>query len=293
MNILVTGGSGQLGTCLKDEVNSAPRTNTWYFADRSMVDITDINSVRSYVIENKIDVIVNCAAYTNVEKAEEEYDLALSINCYAVKNLTQICREYNMYLIHISTDFVFDGNHYKPYYTIDDCNPINAYGKTKYYGECEALEYEKSIIIRTSWLYSEYGKNFYRTMTNRIKDRKETRVVMDQIGSPTYARDLAEFIIFMVEEQDNDNLSAHTGIYHFTNNGCCSWYDFAAAIEFLYLNSNSDYIKPCSSKEYPSKALRPFYSVLNKRDLYEFPYEPRHWLVALKDCIINDFLKHH
>ena len=202
VNILVTGSNGQLGTCIKDEVANGNSKNIWHFADRSIVDITDIESIRKFVIDNNIKVIVNCAAYTNVDKAEEDYDTALEINYGGVCKLTSVCREFDIYLIHISTDYVFNGRSHRPYKTSSECDPIGSYGTTKWLGECYALEYEKAIVIRTSWLYSEYGKNFYRTMINRIIEKKETRVVCDQIGSPTYARDLAEFIIFLIEEQD-------------------------------------------------------------------------------------------
>jgi dTDP-4-dehydrorhamnose reductase len=289
VNILVTGSNGQLGTCIKDEVANGNSKNIWHFTDRSIVDITDIESIRKFVIDNNIKVIVNCAAYTNVDKAEEDYDTALEINYGGVCKLTSVCREFGIYLIHISTDYVFNGTRHLPYLTSSECKPLGCYGTTKWMGENEALEYEKAIIIRTSWLYSEYGKNFYRTMINRIIDKKETKVVCDQIGSPTYARDLAEFIIFLIEEQDEEDIEAHTGLYHFTNNGCCSWYDFAASIEQLWWSKGrNDFIKPCKTSEYPTKAERPPYSVLDKTDLYEFPYEPRHWLAALRLCMMND-----
>lgn len=289
VNILVTGSNGQLGTCIKDEVANGNSKNIWHFADRSIVDITDIESIRKFVIDNNIKVIVNCAAYTNVDKAEEDYDTALEINYGGVCKLTSVCREFDIYLIHISTDYVFNGRSHRPYKTSSECDPIGSYGTTKWLGECYALEYEKAIVIRTSWLYSEYGKNFYRTMINRIIERKETNVVCDQVGSPTYARDLAEFIIFLIEEQDEEDIEAHTGLYHFTNNGCCSWYDFAASIEQLWWSKGrNDFIQPCKTSEYPTKAERPPYSVLDKTDLYEFPYEPRHWLAALRICMMND-----
>ena len=249
----------------------------------------NIDIVEKVLTEYKPDIVVHCAAYTNVDKAEEDYDTALEINYGGVCKLTAVCQEFDIYLIHISTDYVFNGRSHRPYTTISECDPIGSYGTTKWLGECYALEYEKAIVIRTSWLYSEYGKNFYRTMINRIIERKETNVVCDQVGTPTYARDLAEFIIFLIEEQDEEDIEAHTGLYHFTNNGCCSWYDFAASIEQLWwTKGRNDYIKPCKTSEYPTKAERPPYSVLDKTYLYEFPYEPRHWMAALRECMMND-----
>ena len=295
MNVLVTGGNGQLGQCIKSvdsqklcDENDYNKSPKYFFTNRQEVDITNQDSIETFVKEHNIDVIVNCAAYTNVEKAEDDYDTALSINYDGVHNLVNVCRKYNIYLIHISTDYVFDGKQNRPYreYTSAECNPLNNYGKTKLLGENVALEYEKSMVIRTSWLYSEYGKNFYRTMLNRVKNKQETRVVCDQVGTPTYARDLAEFLCMIIEENE---LEDHNGLFHFSNYGCCSWYDFAATIETLFnSNEENEYIFPCSSNEYKCKAERPLYTVLNKEGLLEFPYEPRHWYAALIDCMLND-----
>jgi dTDP-4-dehydrorhamnose reductase len=294
MNILITGADGQLGRCILTVYRNAyyqNSKNNYHFVGRESVDITNKDSIEKWVKDYNIDIIVNCAAYTNVEKAEDDKDTAMAINFHAVKNLVDVCKNHDVFLIHISTDFVFDGQTNKPYSTISECKPLNVYGLSKYFGENSVLEYDKGMVIRTSWLYSEFGNNFYRTMLNRIINKQKTRVVCDQVGSPTYARDLAEFIIFLIEEQDEEDIEAHTGLYHFTNNGCCSWYDFAAAIEFLWQEGvkKDVYIEPCRASEYPCKAQRPYYSVLTKYELLEFPYEPRHWLTALKECMMNDY----
>lgn len=293
MNVLVTGGDGQLGQCIRSvdsqkvcDENGYNESPKYFFANRQDVDITDIDSIENFVKEHNIDVIVNCAAYTNVEKTEEDYDTALEVNYGGVCKLVSVCKKYDIYLIHISTDYVFNGRRHIPYKESAECDPVNKYGTTKWLGECEALEYDKSIVIRTSWLYSEYGKNFYRTMLDRIKNKQETSVVCDQVGTPTYARDLAEFLCMIIEENE---LEDHTGLFHFSNYGCCSWYDFAATIETLWdSKERNQYILPCSSNEYRCKAERPFYTVLNKEGLLEFPYEPRHWYAALIDCMLND-----
>lgn len=287
MNILVTGSGGQLGTCLKDEVNSTPRTNTWHFADRSVVDITDINSIRSYVVENKIDVIVNCAAYTNVENAEtnEGSVFADKVNFFGPRKMADICKKYDITLIHISTDFVFGGEKNKPYNEDDEISPLNVYGLTKARAETIAHFNQNTIIIRTSWLYSEYGNNFFKTMLKRVNKGLDTKVINDQIGTPTYARDLAEFIIYLVEKTD---LKTYSGTYHFSNDGECSWYDFAYMIEMLTTGCNK-YIKPCATEDFPCKAVRPKYSVLSKDKIIEvFGYKPRLWTDALFKCIENN-----
>lgn len=295
MKVLITGGNGQLGTCIIDEIRlrfaegiKPPKENSknnYYFSDIDLLDITNKDDVEKYVIENGIDVIVNCAAYTNVDKAEEmeEYDKVNNINVVGVRNLAEVCDERDLFLIQISTDFVFDGDSNKPYNEGDICNPINAYGRSKYYGENEAYWCDNHMIIRTAWLYSEFGKNFFKTMFNRVNDGLETKVVSDQIGTPTYARDLARFIIHVLEY---DNPYNHIGTYHFTNLGSCSWYDFAASIE-KFTTSKIEYIKPCLTKDYKTMAERPKYSVLGKERLNEFDFNQRHWMEALCECIDN------
>lgn len=288
MNILITGAKGQLGQCIKSEVEKNDEKNNYFFVGKNDVDIFSVSSIRTFVKENLIDIIINCAAYTGVDKAEDfnESTMAYNINVIGVDNLVTVCKEEDIYLVHISTDFVFDGNNNFPYKEDAECNPLCVYGRTKYFGEKKIMGYDKGIIIRTSWLYSEYGSNFYKTMRNRIIDEKYTTVVSDQIGTPTYARDLANFIIFMI---NTEKIKECKGIYHFSNDGCCSWYDFAVAIEVSYCDYASDkIIKPCKTGEYPSKAMRPKYSVLGKDKIKEIGFQTRHWLTALLDCISKD-----
>lgn len=289
MNILITGAKGQLGQCIQSEIERYNVRNNYFFEGSDKVNILSISDIRNYVKENSIDIIINCAAYTAVDKAEEDIEsttAAHNVNVNGVNNLTLVCKEYNIYLIHISTDFVFDGESNIPYNEESECNPLSVYGKTKRNGEKIVLEYDKGIIIRTSWLYSEYGSNFYKTMKNRILDKKSTTVVSDQIGTPTYARDLARFLIYIINTEKIKNCK---GVYHFSNNGCCSWYDFASSIETMYCNYASDiYITPCKTKEYPCKAVRPKYSVLGKDRLKELNFIPRHWITALKDCMSEE-----
>lgn len=294
MKVLVLGGNGQLGQCIK----SISKNTDFIFVDIDEVDITSYENIDNYIKqypEGTIYTIVNCAAYTNVDESEDNYEKAHAINTLGVKNVVDICKKYDIRLIHISTDFVFNGKSNTPYSEDSDCNPINVYGETKYLGEKYVLEYEKAIVIRTSWLYSEYCKNFYLTIKNRILSGIGTTVVNDQIGTPTYAKDLAKFIVNIIDEGIYVNFK---GIYHFSNEGCCSWYDFAKAIELLInqkLNKNSylyeineEYIKPCKTEEYPTKAQRPVYSVLSKEKLKSHNIFPKHWLISLSECIKND-----
>ena len=290
--ILVTGGKGQLGTSLIEEIRhihsyggSINETeNEYFFEEYDVVDITDKKSIENYIAEYGIDIIVNCAAYTNVERAEGDgKENAHLINFKGVKNLAEVCQERDLHLIQISTDFVFNGENNIPYDENYACAPINVYGWTKYFGENEAHCCDNFTIIRTAWLYSEYGNNFFKTMLNRIRNKENTNVVSDQIGTPTYAKDLARFIIHIIEKED---LSECKGIYHFTNQGCASWYDFAAAIEKL-VTTKIEYIKPCLTKDYKTLAERPKYSVLGKERLNQFDFEQRHWMDALSECINN------
>ena len=293
MNILVTGAKGQLGQCIQSEIEKYGIRNNYFFEGSDTVNILSVSDIRNYVIKNSIDIIINCAAYTAVDKAEGDDNsnvepiTAYNINVIGVDNLVEVCKDYNIYLIHISTDFVFDGRSNSPYNEYDECNPLCVYGSTKRSGERIVLGYDKGIVVRTSWLYSEFGKNFYKTMKSRILEEKPTIVVSDQIGTPTYARDLAKFLIFII---NTDKIKDCKGVYHFSNSGCCSWYDFAAAIEIMFSQYCSDkYITPCKTEEYPCKAVRPKYSVLGKDRLKEINFTPRHWMTALKDCMLEEY----
>lgn len=279
-NILVTGANGQLGSELQkigftvlDEV---------FYTDIAELDITDYNAVESFIKEKEIDTIINCAAYTAVDKAEEEPELAAKINTQAVANLAKAAAKEDCLLIHISTDYVFDGTAAEPYTEKDKPCPVSVYGKTKLAGE-EAIFQSRCfyIIIRTAWLYSEYGNNFFKTIMRLATERPEINVVNDQIGTPTYAEDLARAIVKIME---NDERVEYEGIYHFSNGGVCSWFDFAT--EIVKRSGLDCKVHPVSTAEYPTRTRRPAYSVLDKTKIKRiFAVEVPDWQEALGRCI--------
>ncbi len=277
MNILVTGCNGQLGTEVKNRANGG----NYFFTDVQELDITNEEAVDAFVSEKKINVIVNCAAYTNVDKAESDRDMAMKINCEAVRILGSVAKKYSATVIHISTDYVFDGRGFEPYKPSDTTKPQSVYGATKLAGEI-ALKATKcnAIIFRTAWLYSPYGKNFVKTMINLTRDKDELKVVVDQVGSPTYAGDLAELIVKIISE----NMLDKVGTYHFSNQGVCSWYDFTIAIRDIAGQQCN--VRPCSSEEFPSPVKRPHYSVLDKSLTEEtFNYRIPYWRDSLTECM--------
>ncbi|MGP1992279.1 dTDP-4-dehydrorhamnose reductase [Zobellia laminariae] len=281
MNILITGGNGQLGSELK-ELSDEYSDFTFFFTDVKNLDITNEKEVRKFVIENHIKVILNCAAYTAVDKAEEEKDLANLVNSEAVKIIAQIAKEQNSRLIHISTDYIFDGQGFSPYTVNNLANPVNHYGESKWEGEKAllAINPPNSLIIRTSWVYSSYGNNFVKTMIRLGAERSELNVIDDQIGSPTYAKDLARFLLEKALSYEFKNV----GIYHYTNEGVCSWYDFAT--EIMNLANLKCKINPIPSSAYPTLAKRPFYSVLDKKELKsDFGVTIPYWKESLFNCI--------
>lgn len=288
LNILVTGSKGQLGTSLKRSVSrSASESNDNYiFTDVEELDITDRNAVMKFIKDNDIDVTVNCAAYTNVDKAEEEPELAELLNAKAVRNLADGMRENNGFLIHVSTDYVF-GGHGKntPLTETEPAAPTGIYGLTKLHGEEEIkASGVKSIILRTSWLYSETGKNFVKTILSLTSEKPELKVVFDQCGTPTYAGDLADAIFDILE---NRKMESNQGIYHYSNEGVCSWFDFAKVIAEMASHKDCD-IRPCHSDEFPSKVKRPSYSVLDKTKFKEtFGLRIPYWTDSLRKCISN------
>ena len=258
-NILVTGGNGQLGSELKEIAPNFP-DYSFLFTVVKDLDITNHNAVAAFIESNNFNVIINCAAYTAVDKAESEPEISNSINHLAVANFAQIAKDNNIKLIHISTDYVFDGANYKPYVETDVPNPQSVYGKTKLDGELamQKINPANSIIIRTSWVYSKFGNNFVKTMLRLVESRDEISVVADQIGSPTNAADLAEAILTILPKISNKTIE----IFHYSNEGVCSWYDFAKAI--FEIKEISIKVKPIKSEKYPTPADRPFYSFLNK-----------------------------
>lgn len=282
MNILVTGANGQLGNEMR--IVSRGSKDQYIFTDVAELDITDATAVEKMVIDNKVEVIINCAAYTNVDKAEDDYDLAELLNATAVKNLATAIKQNDGTLIHISTDYVFGGTkNNTPCGEDEPANPTGVYGVTKLHGE-QAIEDVgcKHLIIRTAWLYSEFGKNFVKTMLNLTATKPSLNVVFDQVGSPTYAYDLAQAIFTIVE---NRKYEGKDGIYHYSNEGVCSWYDFTKMIAEYAGHTVCD-IQPCHSNEFPSKVVRPFYSVLDKTKIKNtFDIRIPYWTDSLKQCL--------
>ena len=279
MKILVTGANGQLGTELK-KILEATMPSVAIYTDVDELDLTTAKAVESFVVNNDISHIVNCAAYTAVDRAEEEKSLCAQINIDAVKNLALAADANGAKVIHISTDYVFDGTNHRPYRESDKVNPISQYGTTKRKGETVLLALSpEAIIIRTAWLYSAHGNNFVKTMLRLAEKNDEIKVVCDQIGTPTYARDLAAAIVTV--------LRSHQwipGIYHFTDEGAASWYDFAKAI--FRLAGKQVKVKPILTEDYPTPASRPAYSILD-RSLIKATYGVTipHWEEALADCM--------
>lgn len=282
MRILVTGGEGQLGRCIADEVKDSP--NEYIFTDVDDFDITDPEAVELMVRCNDFQVIVNCAAFTDVNRAESQEDIAELINATAVGYLALAAKKYDVLFIQISTDYVFGGNLNNIPCTENQCpNPTGAYGRTKLHGEL-AIEQAgcRHIILRTSWLYSEYGKNFVKTMLSLTESKNELKVVFDQTGTPTYARDLAKAIVNIIDKGLYDG---NDGIYHYSNEGVCSWYDFTKMIAAMSGHTACN-ILPCHSDEFPSPVERPAYSVLDKTKFKEiFGFGVPYWTDSLQKCI--------
>ena len=284
-NILVTGANGQLGSEIRELIQHSTFNTqhyNFYFTDKATLDITNREAIEKFCIENNIKIIINCAAYTAVDKAEEEVELADKINHLAVKYLSEISKAKNISLIHISTDYVFDGTNYKPYVETDITNPNGVYGKTKLDGEkaMQGINPKNSIIIRTSWIYSSFGANFVKTMLRLGKEKESLGVIFDQVGAPTYAKDLAETILEILPNIDNDRVE----VYNYSNEGVLSWYDFAK--EIMRMAKLDCTINPIESKEYPTPAKRPHYSLLNKAKIKdEFNIRIPYWKDSLDECL--------
>ena len=278
MKVLVTGSKGQLGRSIQD-LHPAD----FIYTDIEELDITDIRAVRELVAREKVEAIVNCAAYTNVEAAEDNYELAELLNAKAVENLATVMKEAGGLLVHISTDYVFGKEPYNtPCREDQKGTPTGVYGLTKLHGEEAILRSGvRYVIIRTAWLYSEYGKNFVKTMLDLTATRPSLKVVFDQVGTPTYAHDLAKVIVEIAGQAGNDVC----GVYNYSNEGVCSWYDFAKAIAEYSGHTSCD-IQPCHSGEFPSKVHRPAYSVLDKTLIKEtFGLQIPYWTDSLKACL--------
>lgn len=284
MNILITGANGQLGNCMRKAAEDSK--DNYIFTDVAELDITDAEAVAKAVRDNDIKVIVNCAAYTNVDKAESDRDFAELLNATAVRNLADAVKANDGTLIHISTDYVFGGSlGNTPRTEEEPVNPTGVYGETKLNGERQIKESgAKALIIRTAWLYSEYGKNFVKTMLGLTSSKPELKVVFDQVGTPTYAQDLADTIFYIVE---NRKFDGNEGVYHYSNEGVCSWYDFTRMIADIAGNDGCD-IQPCHSDEFPSPVTRPSYSVLDKTKIKDtFGIRVPYWTDSLRKCIQN------
>jgi dTDP-4-dehydrorhamnose reductase len=283
--ILVTGSTGQLGRSIQSIASDYPDYE-FVFTDRQQLDLSKQSSLIEFFECNTFDIIINCAAYTAVDNAEKEPELANQINHLSVRQLANMAKQQNFKLIHISTDYVFNGKQHRPYLETDEEAPNGVYGQTKLSGE-QAIQTtlkNNSIIIRTSWLYSEYGTNFVKTMLKLGQERDSLNIIFDQVGTPTYAKDLAKDIMGIVQSQEFQKVDFSTSILHYSNEGVCSWYDFAKTIfELANIQCNVNAIE---TKNYPRPAIRPHFSVLNKAKIKQtyhlaIPY----WKESLKQCL--------
>lgn len=285
VTILVTGSMGQLG----NELFLVSKNYYGYefiFTDLDKLDITDRNQTTSFITEVQPDWIINCAAYTAVDKAEGESDKAFLINSTGVENIAYAIKGSDCKLIHISTDYIYTGEANTPYTEADVPGPVSVYGKSKLAGELFALNHPESIIIRTSWLYSSFGNNFVKTIMKLTAEKESIKVVYDQIGSPTYAFDLASAILNIISGVIRNQIAFIPGIYNFSNEGVCSWYDFAVAVNEE--TKSSCRILPVLTEEFPTKAQRPVYSVLNKKKIKEtYNLSIPHWQESLHKCLVQ------
>lgn len=281
--IVITGANGQLGSEIRMASASLPGF-TFIYTDYDTLDITDESALESFLEREKPGFLVNCAAYTAVDKAEQAPEAAMELNARAPLLLARRCLHSGTRLIHISTDYVFDGSHSTPYTEDDPVSPLGVYGRTKREGEVNCLLHPETIIIRTSWLYSRFGSNFVKTMLRLGKERAHLKVVFDQTGTPTCAEDLAGAILRIIAKADEEPTSWEPGIYHYSNEGVCSWYDFALAIHRIAGISCA--VEPVESKDFVTLAARPHFSVLNKSKIktvygLKIPY----WLDSLEKTV--------
>jgi dTDP-4-dehydrorhamnose reductase len=280
LNILVTGSTGQLGSEIKEL--SKDYSYNFFFTDRKILDITNKDDIKNFVESKNINIIINCAAYTAVDKAESDIENVDLVNRKAVKKLAKISKELNIKLIHISTDYVFDGKNFRPYCEEYQTNPKGVYSKSKLDGENEMIKInpKNSVIIRTSWLYSFYGNNFVKTMLRLGREKESLGVIFDQVGTPTYAAHLAKLILDILPQIKNDKVE----IYNYSNEGVLSWYDFAKEImKMAKLNCK---INPIETFQYPTPAIRPHFSLLNKAKIKNtFNIEIPYWKDGLDDCL--------
>ena len=286
MKVLITGSNGQLGSEIK-ELSSNYNKLDFVFKDLPELDICNVEELNNFVQNFDINTIINCAAYTAVDKAEENAEIANRVNSTGVKNIVNALEKVNGKLIHISTDYVFDGNNSVPYKESDPVSPLGIYGKTKRSGELIVLNSRiDSLVIRTSWLYSSFGNNFVKTMLRLGKEKKSLNVIFDQIGTPTYAKDLAKACLYILSNSDSECISKKGKIYHYSNEGVTSWYDFAISI--MEKAGIKCKVNPIQTKDYYTLAQRPYYSVLNKNKIKEdFELKIPYWKNSLEECLKN------
>ncbi len=284
MRVLITGSNGQLGSEIKELATNYKKLN-FIYKDLPDLDICNFKVLYAFIADNNIDAVINCAAYTSVDKAEEESIIATQVNYEGVLNIVKALESVNGKLIHISTDYVFDGNHFLPYKENDPVSPCGVYGEAKRKGELSVMNSDiDSIVIRTSWLYSSYGNNFVKKMLHLGNDKEKLGVIFDQVGTPTYARDLAKTCLEILCQNSFENISKNGNLYHYSNEGLTSWYDFAISI--MEMGGKNCKVKPIQTKDYLTLAKRPHYSVLDKSKIKkDFKIEIPHWRDSLKDCI--------
>ena len=284
-NILITGANGQLGQAIKKVAADYPSFN-FVYTDYTELDITDTAAIDTLFSSQEIHGCINCAAYTAVDKAESEEEMAFKLNFEAALNLADACQSYSAQLIHISTDYVFDGKSNQPYTELDEANPDSIYGSSKLRGEAAAIGTNPdAIVIRTAWLYSEFGMNFVKRMRELMQEKENLNVVFDQVGTPTYAVDLAK-VILTVMDKALETPATYAGVYHYSNEGVISWYDFAVAIKELTASACN--VQPITSDKYPTPAKRPAYSVFNKQKVKDtFGIQVPYWRESLKVCLQN------
>jgi dTDP-4-dehydrorhamnose reductase len=292
MKILVTGKNGQLGQSIKrlldEKCFASLESFSFIFTSREELNLENLESIKLYFVRNDIDIIINCAAYTKVDQAEEDQNQANLINHNAVRELAKISQKNKIKLIHISTDFVFNGHKRKPYTEDDKVSPINIYGETKLAGELAIISAIplNSIIIRTGWLYSEFGNNFVKTILNLATKNNILDIVSDQIGTPTYAYDLAHSILHIVSTEHFLENEKPTAIFHYSNEGKTTWHEFAE--EIVSIAGINCHLNPIKTEDYPLSAMRPKYSILSKKKIsHEYALNINHWKDALKACLQN------
>ena len=283
ISVLVTGSKGQLGNELQGAAEKYPDW-TFHYTDIEELDISDPDAVEAFLQQKPVQFLVNCAAYTAVDKAENDAEFAMLLNAGAVDILARAAVQHNIQLIHISTDYVFNGENNRPYRADDTLAPQTVYGKTKQAGEKALLDSGKGIIIRTSWLYSVFGNNFVKTILRLSKEKDKLTVVFDQTGSPTNARDLAAAILEMIDQDHRKSRMPRYEVYHYTNSGICSWFEFAR--EITLLTGSDCIVEPVGSENYPTIAIRPRYSVMDSEKIRkDYQLEIPHWKDSLKICV--------